>query len=100
MTASYADAMTPPPTRRLSPLLTLGTLTLTTLTLATLSPAAAAAGVWAGVDLTTAGDGARVGVALLPVPFIGTLGVEAGTTRPYNSDSASFSRPPAKVRFG
>ena len=86
MTASYADAMTPPPTRRLSPL-----LTLTTLTFATLSPGAAAAGVWAGVDLTTAGYGARVGVALLPVPFIGTLGVEAGTTRPYNSDSASFS---------
>ncbi len=89
MTATYPDGMTltlanRTLARRLRP-------TLAALTLALLSPAAAAAGVWAGVDLTTGGYGARVGVALLPVPFIGTLGVEAGATRPYNTDGAAFS---------
>ncbi len=68
-------------TRRLLPLLTLTALT----------PAASAAGLWAGVDLTTSGYGARVGAALLPVPFIGTLGVEAGLSRAYNVLDGRFS---------
>lgn len=61
------------------------------LALAALTPAAGAAGVWAGVDLTTSGYGARAGVALLPIPFIGTLGVEAGLARAYNVPDGSFS---------
>lgn len=46
---------------------------------ASLTPAHAAA-LWVGADLRTSGLDAHVGSALLPVPFIGTVGVEAGAT--------------------
>jgi hypothetical protein len=59
------------------------------LTLAALAPSASAAAAWAGVDLNTSGFGARAGLALLPVPFIGTLGIEAGAGRGYAQDSAA-----------
>lgn len=44
---------------------------------ASLAPAHAAV-LWAGADLRTNGLDAHLGSALLPVPFIGTVGVEAG----------------------
>ncbi|UWX65514.1 hypothetical protein [Deinococcus rubellus] len=46
---------------------------------ASLAPAHAAA-LWIGADLRTNGLDAHAGSALLPVPFIGTVGVEAGAT--------------------
>lgn len=84
MTAPYRVCMTLLPARLTRTLLPL-------LTLAALSPAAGAAGVWAGVDLSTTGYGARVGAALLPVPFIGTLGIEAGLSRGYTVPDGSYS---------
>ena len=59
--------------------------------ISTISPAASAAAIWAGADLRTSGYGVRAGVALLPVPFLGTVGVEAGAERGYNTDTATFS---------
>ena len=58
------------------------TLTLA-LCLSTLAPAHAAA-VWAGVDARSSGLEAHAGFRVLPIPFIGTLGVEAGVTTPYS----------------
>ncbi len=82
MSVSYPDAMTLfPSARRLLPLFTLLALT----------PAASAAAVWAGGDLNTGGYGVHAGVALLPIPFIGSFGVEAGAERGYNTDSTAFS---------
>jgi hypothetical protein len=54
------------------------------LSCACLPPAAGAAGLWAGADANTNGYGVRAGVALLPIPFVGSLGVEAGATRTYS----------------
>ena len=71
--------------RRLAPMFALAAL------ISTISPAASAAAIWAGADLRTSGYGVRAGVALLPVPFLGTVGVEAGTERGYNTDTATFS---------
>ncbi|WP_188961962.1 hypothetical protein [Deinococcus aquiradiocola] len=61
------------------------------LTLAVLAPAAHASAVWAGADLNTTGYGVRAGVALLPVPFVGTLGVEGGAERAFNTDTTAFT---------
>ncbi|WP_424949635.1 hypothetical protein [Deinococcus sp.] len=68
-------------TRKLVPMLALTAFT----------PATNAAAVWAGADLKTSGYGVRAGVALLPVPFVGALGVEGGAERAYTTDATSFS---------
>ena len=44
------------------------------------SAPAQAAALWVGADLRTNGLDAHAGSALLPVPFLGTVGVEAGAT--------------------
>ena len=62
--------------KRLLPVLTVA------LGLCTLTPAHASA-LWFGADARTAGLDAHAGVALLPVPFIGTLGIEAGVSSSY-----------------
>ncbi|MFC4452804.1 hypothetical protein [Deinococcus sonorensis] len=54
-------------------------------------PQAHAAALWFGVDARSSGLGARVGAALLPVPFLGTLGLEAGAERGWNRGSTVFS---------
>ncbi len=61
------------------------------LTLLALSPAAGAAAVWVGGDLTTQGFGVHAGVAVLPLPLVGTLGLEGGLTRPYRGGTAVTS---------
>ncbi|MGY2892937.1 hypothetical protein [Deinococcus sp. UYEF24] len=71
-------------------------LTLAVLTTAASSTTASAAAVWAGADLRTSGYGVRAGVALLPIPFVGSFGVEAGAERPYtintaNTDATAFT---------
>ncbi|WP_407570511.1 hypothetical protein [Deinococcus altitudinis] len=76
----------PVPTRRLAPL-----LTLVALATAASATTAGASAVWAGADLRTTGYGVRAGVALLPIPFVGSLGVEAGAERGYNTDTTAFS---------
>ena len=48
------------------------------------APAHAAA-LWFGADARTAGLDAHAGIALLPVPFIGTLGIEAGVGSSYGN---------------
>ncbi|PYE55860.1 hypothetical protein [Deinococcus yavapaiensis] len=55
-------------------------LTISALLAAT--PSASAAFGWGSVNLTTNAATVNAGVALLPVPFIGTLGVEGGFERP------------------
>ena len=74
-----------------APLIRLTRTLVPLLALAALTPAAGAAGIWAGADLNTSGYGVRAGVALLPIPFIGTLGVEGGLARAYNVPDGSFS---------
>ena len=66
------------------------TLALVVLTTAVSGTTARAAAVWAGADLRTSGYGIRAGVALLPIPFIGSFGVEAGAERAYTTDAAAF----------
>ena len=58
---------------------------------ACLAPAQAAA-LWAGVDARTSGLDAHIGSALLPVPFIGTLGIEAGAATEYGVSGVSEVR--------
>ncbi|WP_420595802.1 hypothetical protein [Deinococcus sp.] len=54
-------------------------LPLTALALGALTLAPAqAAGLWAGADVTTKDFKIHAGSALLPIPLIGTLGVEGG----------------------
>ncbi|MFC4636849.1 hypothetical protein [Deinococcus hohokamensis] len=53
------------------------------------SGAAQASLAWAGADATTSGFGVHAGLALLPVPFLGTLGVEASGERGWNDQSPS-----------
>lgn len=53
------------------------------------SGGAQAAVAWAGVNATTSGYGVHTGVAVLPVPFVGTLGVEAGAERAWNTAGPS-----------
>ncbi|WP_425147050.1 hypothetical protein [Deinococcus sp.] len=65
------------PLKRLLPALTLA------LGLSALAPAHAAA-LWLGADARTSGLEAHAGFGLLPIPFIGTLGLEAGVTTPYS----------------
>ena len=78
-----------PVVRRLAPVFALAAL------IPTSSPLASAAAIWAGADLRTSGYGVRAGVALLPVPFLGTFGVEGGAERPYQSVLATPTRPPS-----
>jgi hypothetical protein len=73
-------------TRRFAPLLALAALTA-----AAGTTTADASAVWAGADLRTTGYGVRAGVALLPVPFIGTFGVEAGAERGSTTDATVFT---------
>ncbi|MBZ9712928.1 hypothetical protein [Deinococcus multiflagellatus] len=58
----------------------------------TLCSSASAAAVWAGVNATTAGYGVHAGTALLPVPLLGTLGLEASAERPWQSGAGTASR--------
>ncbi|PTA69380.1 hypothetical protein [Deinococcus arcticus] len=53
---------------------------------------ASAAAVWAGVNATTAGYGVHAGTALLPVPLLGTLGLEGSAERPWQASASTFSR--------
>lgn len=71
---------------------------LTALSLAaTLTAPASAAAVWAGVDATTSGYGVHAGSALLPIPFIGTVGVEGSAERPWQTTDTSYNRYAAGV---
>jgi len=54
-------------------------------------PAAQAAFAWAGGDLTLQNYDVRAGIQLLPVPFLGTFGVEAALERPWNADRTDYS---------
>ena len=74
-----------PVVRRLAPVLALAAL------IPAVSSSAGAAAIWAGADVRTTGYGVRAGVALLPVPFLGTFGVEGGAERGYSTDAATFS---------
>jgi len=80
MLAAYLEQMTQP-TKHAWPRLTARLVLVPALALgaASLAPAQAAA-LWVGADLRTNGLDAHAGSALLPVPFIGTVGVEAGAT--------------------
>lgn len=72
--------------------------TLTALSLAaTLTAPASAAAVWAGVDATTSGYGVHAGTALLPIPFIGTIGVEGSAERPWQTTDTTYNRYAAGV---
>ncbi|ADV67883.1 hypothetical protein [Deinococcus maricopensis] len=66
-----------------------------TAALLTFAPTASAAALWGGVDVNTNSLGAHAGFALLPVPFIGTLGLEGGVERPWPApgtpDTTDFS---------
>ena len=64
---------------------------------ASLAPAQAAA-LWAGVDARTTGLDAHLGSALLPVPFIGTLGIEAGAATESGVSGVSEVRVGATLR--
>lgn len=55
------------------------------------APASQAAMLWAGVDANTNSFGARAGFAILPVPFVGTIGLEGGLERPWNTSTTDFS---------
>lgn len=48
-------------------------------------PHATAASLWASVNLNTDSAGLNAGLGLLPVPFVGTLGLEGGLERPYHT---------------
>ncbi|MVN89083.1 hypothetical protein GO986_20285 [Deinococcus sp. HMF7620] len=63
----------------------------------TLGSSASAAAVWAGVNATTAGYGVHAGTALLPVPFIGTLGLEGSAEFPWSANASTSSRYAAGV---
>lgn len=63
-----------------------------TLGAATFAPARAAV-LWAGADVRTSGLDVHAGSALLPVPFIGTVGIEAGA-------ASNFSGGLAEIRAG
>ena len=72
--------------------------TLTALSLAaTLTAPASAAAVWAGVDATTSGYGVHAGTALLPIPFIGTIGLEGSAERPWQTTDTTYNRYAAGV---
>ncbi|GHF83174.1 hypothetical protein GCM10017782_21050 [Deinococcus ficus] len=64
---------------------------LSLLALAAVSTPASAAALWAGGNVTTAGFGVHAGAALLPIPFIGTLGVEGTGERAWNADTYRFA---------
>lgn len=69
----------------------LSLLTFAALTTAASSATAGASAVWAGADLRTSGYGVRAGVALLPIAFVGSFGVEAGAERGYTTGAAAFT---------
>ncbi|NTY02141.1 hypothetical protein [Deinococcus sp. JMULE3] len=58
----------------------------------TLSAPASAAVAWAGADATTTGFGVHAGAALLPIPFVGTVGVEGSAERPWRVTDTTFNR--------
>lgn len=64
---------------------------LTIAALLALTPSASAAFSWGSVNLTTNAATVNAGVALLPVPFIGTLGVEGGLERPNGTNNNVFT---------
>jgi hypothetical protein len=50
-----------------------------------------AAFAWAGGDVTLQNYDIRAGIQLLPIPFVGTFGVEAAFERPWNADRTDLS---------
>lgn len=50
-----------------------------------------AAALWAGANATTSGFGVHAGTALLPIPFLGTLGVEGSGEKSWNGGANRFS---------
>ena len=54
-------------------------------------PSAQATFAWAGGDLTLKNYDVRGGIQLLPIPFLGTFGVEAALERPWNTDRTDYS---------
>ena len=54
-------------------------------------PSAQAAFAWAGGDLTLQNYDVRGGVQLLPIPFLGTFGVEVALERPWSTDRTDYS---------
>lgn len=61
------------------------------LSLSALSAPASAASLWAGADATTTGYGVHAGIALLRVPFIGTLGVEGSAEQQWSSSQSRYA---------
>ena len=60
------------------------------LVLSLAAPANAAA-VWAGANVTTGGFGVHAGTALLPIPFLGTLGVEGSGEKAWGESASRFA---------
>ena len=58
----------------------------------TLTAPASAAVAWAGADATTGGFGVHAGAALLPIPFVGTVGLEGSAERPWRVTDTSANR--------
>ncbi len=58
----------------------------------TLTAPASAAVAWAGADATTSGFGVHAGAALLPIPFVGTVGLEGSAERPWRVTDTSANR--------
>ena len=54
-------------------------------------PTAQAAFAWAGADVTLQNYDIRAGIQLLPIPFLGTFGVEAALERPWNAERTDLS---------
>lgn len=49
---------------------------LPVITALSLGASASASSLWAGAEISTTGYGGHAGLALLPIPFVGTIGVE------------------------
>ncbi|WP_052351781.1 hypothetical protein, partial [Deinococcus pimensis] len=64
---------------------------LTSVALLAALPGAGAATAWGSVNLTTQTAGVSGGFSILPVPFVGTLGLEAAVDRPYGTDGTQVS---------
>ena len=56
-----------------------------------LTSAASAASLWGSVNLTTQTFGVSAGLALLPVPLVGSFGVEAHAERPHGTNDTVLS---------
>ena len=66
-------------------------LTLTSVAALSSLPTAHAAFAWAGADVTLQNYDIRAGIQLLPIPFLGTFGVEAALERLWNAERTDLS---------